>query len=86
MAARNVGLGVNIDQSTLPDNGYATFTPADRRRFKILAQWQEASEHGIGSGAAAHLMGTSGFLLETACARVGRAALLTESEIRRRGF
>ena len=76
MAARNFGLGVNIDLTTLPDHGYATFTATDRRRLKVLAQWQEASEHGIGSGAAAHLMGTSGFLLETACARVGRAALL----------
>ena len=76
MATRNFGLGVNIDLTTLPDHGYVTFTPTDRRRLKVLAQWQEASEHGIGSGSAAHLMGTSGFLLETACARVGRAALL----------
>jgi hypothetical protein len=76
MATRNFGLGVNIDLTTLPERGYVTFTPTDRRRLKVLAQWQEASEHGIGSGAAAHLMGTSGFLLETACARVGRAALL----------
>jgi hypothetical protein len=76
MATRNFGLGVNIDLTILPDRGYVTFTPTDRRRLKFLTQWQEASAHGIGSGSAAHLMGTSGFLLETACARVGRAALL----------
>ena len=76
MATRNMGLGVDIDLSTLPERGYATFTPTDRRRAKVLAQWEEASTHGISGASAAHLMGTSGFLLETACARVGRAALL----------
>ena len=76
MAARNNGLGVDIDLSTLPNRGYATFTPTARRRAKVLAQWDEASSHGISAASAAHLMGTSGFLLETACARVGRAALL----------
>ena len=76
MAALNQGLGVNIDLTTLPNHGYATFTPTDRRRLKVLSQWTEASERGLSAGAAAHLVGTSGFLLETACARVGRAALL----------
>ncbi|KOO31833.1 hypothetical protein Ctob_011203, partial [Chrysochromulina tobinii] len=64
-----MGLGVDIDLSTLPERGYATFTPTDRRRAKVLAQWDEASTHGISGASAAHLMGTSGFLLETACAR-----------------
>ena len=76
MRSRNVGLGVDIDLSTVPTRGYATFRPAPRRCEKILAQWDGAAKKGMSPSDAAHLLGTSGFLLETACARVGRAALL----------
>lgn len=76
-APTNQGLGVRINLTTLPTNGYATFEPTAHRIEKILHEWDAAAERGtMTSAEASHLLGTCGFLLEAACARVGRAALL----------
>jgi hypothetical protein len=73
---RSNGVGDRSDSTGSEAAGGTAWVPALPWASALLAQWEEASTHGISGASAAHLMGTSGFLLETACARVGRAALL----------
>ena len=73
----NNGLGVDADARQFASTGQIIFMPTALRRQTVMEHWDNASAaQQMLSHEAAQLHGRSNYLLDTAIARVGRAAML----------
>ena len=77
MATSNIGLGVDVDLSSVHTRGIVTFTPSATRVNHTLEMWDHASTTDrMTSGTASSLRGKRSFLLQATQGRVGRASAL----------